>query len=84
VKAYLIILILALFFTCWLADSGMPPMEQPIGINDIPEGAVGVNKKESMIPDFSLTEKGRNNGFITKIDNDSPGENMDFPWGTAR
>jgi len=83
-KTYLIILILALCFTCWLADSGMPPTEVNLGINGVPEGAAGVNKQENMIPDFVYTDKDRNSGYITKIDNDSPGENMDFPWGTAR
>ncbi len=83
-KTYLIILILALCFTCWLNDTGMPPMEQPIGIKDVPAGASAVKKVESMIPDFKFTDKPRNSGYTTKIEEVNSGDEADFPWGTAR
>ncbi len=83
-KTYLIILILALCFTCWLGDSGMPPQAVPIGINQMQEGAAGVDKQEMMYADFMISDKTRDSGYITKIDEKSPGDGMDFPWGTAR
>ncbi len=83
-KTYLIILILALCFTCWLGDAGMPPQPVPIGINLMQEGACGVDKQEMMYTDFTITDKTRDSGYITKIDEKSSGDGVDFPWGTAR
>ena len=80
-KAYLFILIIVLCFTCWLGDSGAPPMPQGIGIGDISPNAYGVNKKESMIPDFVYTDERRDSGYIVKIDEKSSQQNIDFPMG---
>lgn len=83
-KTYLIIFIIVLCFTCWLGDAGMPPATQPIGINKIPAGNCGVNKKESMIPDFTYTDTQRDSGYVVKIDENSTNQDVDFPWGTPR
>jgi hypothetical protein len=83
-KTYLIIFILVLCSTCWLYDSKGPPTGVPIGINKIPEGACGVDKQELMYSDFSITDQKRDSGYITKIDEKSSGDGLDFPWGTAR
>ncbi len=80
-KTYLIIFILALCFTCWLFDNGTPPVEQPIGIKDTPAGVSGAKKVENMIPDFVFTDKTRDSGYATKIEETNIGEEADFPYG---
>jgi len=81
-KNYLIILILSLCFTCWLADSGQPPTEQPMGISNVLPITYGEKKQEGMIPDFVFTDKQQPSNYATKIDEDSVGQQLDFPWGT--
>jgi len=83
-KTYLIIFILALCFTCWVTDVGMPPMDQPLGIKDISAGAAAANKQESMIPDFRFTEEAKDSSYIIKIDETNSGKEADFPWGAPR
>ncbi len=83
-KTYIFIFILVLCFTCWLGDSGMPPATQPIGIEKIPASACGVNKQESIIPDFVFNDQARSSGYIVKIDEKSSSQEADFPWGTPR
>jgi hypothetical protein len=79
-NSYLIALILILCFTCWLADSGGPPMASPIGIKGSSPGSYGMDKQEMMYSDFLITEGAKNNGYVTKIDEKSPADDMTFPW----
>ncbi len=79
-KTYLISAILVLCFTCWLGDIGGPPVASPIGISESKEGSFGVDKQEMMYTDFSITDKDKNNGYVTKIDEKSSGDDMRFPW----
>lgn len=79
-KTYLILFIMILCFTCWLGDSGQPPAPVPIGINKVPGGTSGVDKQESVYTDFTITDQSRDSGYVTKIDENSSGEGVDFPW----
>ncbi len=83
-KTYVIIFILVLCSTCWLADSGGPPTGVPIGISDLHEGAFGADKQDLIYGDFFITGEARGSGFITKVDEKSVDTGVDFPWGTAR
>ena len=80
-KTYLIILILVLCFTCWLGDARMPPNPQPMGIAQVSSGPFGANHQESMIPDFTFTDRARTSPYITKIDDNSSGHDAEFPIG---
>lgn len=81
-KTYLFISIIALCFTCWLNDAGMPPSPVPIGsINKMSAGTVGVKHQDNIIPDFTYTDKPRGSGYITKIDENTMNNEVEFPIG---
>ncbi len=80
-KTYLFILILALCFTAWLNDTGAPPSPQPMGIDKVSANTYGANHQDNIIPNFTFTDKGRDSGYITKIDEKSSGNQAEFPIG---
>lgn len=80
-KAYLIILILVLCFTCWLGDPRTPPNPQSMGVDRVAEASFGTQHQENMIPDFTFNDKTRNSPYITKIEDNSNGHDAEFPIG---
>ena len=80
-KAYLVILILVLCFTCWLADIGAPPNPQAMGVKQISEMPFGTQHQEDMIPDFTFTDESKDTPYITRIEDNANGHDAQFPIG---
>lgn len=78
-KAYLIILIVVLAITCWLNDSGSPPYPYPVGFNGIKESGMSVKHEAGLMPDLIFVDKPRGAGIMTKIDEQSDEQLIDFP-----
>jgi hypothetical protein len=82
-KNYLIVIILALIFTCWLTDTGTPPKPQPVAIGEMKEKTLGMERKDQDYGDFNYVDQPAAKLYLTKIGDKGSNRKLDFPWAAG-
>lgn len=77
-KAYIIIFIVVLAISCW-ANGGSQPYPYPVGFTGVGESGFSVKREAGLIPEIDFVDKPRQAAIMTKIDEKSDDQIIDFP-----
>jgi hypothetical protein len=78
-KAYIIVFLIAFAISCWVNDTGGPPYPYAINLAEPTEFTFNVKHEAGLIPELSFTDQARPVGIMTKVDEKSDTQMIDFP-----
>ncbi len=78
-KAYLIILIVVLIFTCWVNGGSYEPYPYPVAFSGVKESGYSVKREAGLFPEINFVDQPRQAAIMTKIDEKSDDQIVDFP-----
>lgn len=80
-KAFIVIFLVVLAFTCWL-NGGGEPYPYPVSFSGVKESGYGVKREAGLMPEMIFVDKPRNAVIMTKISEkqtDQEEQIVDFP-----
>ncbi len=84
-RPFVITFIIALVLSClahgFLMD--VPPYPLPVGLNDISQGELGLERDDTVIPEMNLTDQERGTRYMTQVHDHGKETFIEWPFGSA-